>query len=132
MPHPSPRVFHIPRIARDEVDMHMRHSLSRCRANVDAHVESVGVKAFDEQAFQPVNHQPKGSFGVGGKGEVIGDVLLGNDQRMAGRDGVFIQNCVAGADSVSNSRSASGAQKGQFCGFGWRIWCFFTGGQGSN
>jgi len=48
MPHAASWILSIAAIARHEVDMHMWHSLSSSRANVDAHIEAIRVKTFDE------------------------------------------------------------------------------------
>ena len=81
MPHPAARILDVACVARNKMDMHMRHGLPCRRAHVDSHIEAIRVKALGKQAFQPVNHQPQGGFGVGGKFEVIGDMFLGDDQR---------------------------------------------------
>lgn len=46
--HAASWILRITAVARHQVDMHMWHSLSGSRANVDAQVEAVRVKAFNE------------------------------------------------------------------------------------
>ena len=95
-PHPAPGVCHVPGVAGDDVDVQVHHRLLGGGADVVA----VGVEAFVEEDFcLPDEGEEGGEFRV----EEVRDVAVGDEEEVAGADGVPV---IAGvAEVVLRGRS---------------------------
>lgn len=94
MSHTAGGVFDISGVAWNDVNVNMGDRLPGGQADVEPHIEAIWMKALSQEHFYAVGYQPAGGFGVGGKVKVVSNVLFGNDQRVAGRDGKFVKNGV--------------------------------------
>jgi hypothetical protein len=114
-PHPAPRVFRIARVARDQVDVQVRHGLAGCGAVVDADVVALGLVAARQAGAGFVQQGQQAGALLGGEVEEAAHVPARDDERVPGRHGVGVAHDqargVAGGDAL-------GAQVAEGAGLG--------------
>ena len=69
----------------------MRNCLTCGGMDVDANVEAIGLKLFNEHRFEVVDHEPAGGLLFETQFKIIGAMSFGNDQRMAPADGKLVE-----------------------------------------
>ncbi len=92
MPDPAPRIFHVPRVTRNQVTVKVGHRLAGYFAAVHADVIAGGLVLLLHQLLGLGQHQRQVPLLVEGEGEVIRPHLVGDDQRVTRRNGVQIPN----------------------------------------
>ena len=115
-PHPAPRVLHIARVARDQVDVQVRHGLAGGRAVVDADVPGRGLVAARQAVAGFVQQRQQGGAFVGRDLEKAAHMPARDDERVPGRDGVRVAHDQAQRVAAGD---ALGRQMAE--GAGWRL-----------
>ena len=93
---PSDAAFgigHVALVARDDMHVAMEYGLPGGFAHVDAHVKAVGVKTLVNLLPDILQHDVHGLALMVRKIKVGGDVPLGDDKRMTGRNRIAIVEC---------------------------------------
>ena len=87
VPHTAGRVFHVAAVSRDDVEMKMKHGLSRCFIDIDTDVETVRLVPGEDLFSCHVDGGDKLGFFLIRGVEPGGDVAFGNEKGVAGIDG---------------------------------------------
>ena len=115
-PHPAPRVFRIARVARDQVDVQVRHRLAGRGAVVDADVVALGLVAALKAGAGFVQQGQQAGALLGREVKEAAHMPARDDERVPGRHGVGIAHDQARGVAAGD---ALGAQVAEGAGLGW-------------
>lgn len=102
-------IGHVALVTWDDVHVAMEDGLPGGFAHVDAHVKAVGVETLVNLLPDILQHDIHSLTLMVGQVEVGGDVSLGDDESMTGRDGIAIVEGHAGSRLADDFHSAGQA-----------------------
>ena len=108
-PNATFRVRHIAYITRNDVHVTVKNALARGLADVDTHVVTVRMETLINFLLHILQHDVHGLALMVRQIKVGGDVPLGDDKRMTGRDGIAIVEGHAGSRLADDFHSAGQA-----------------------
>ena len=108
-PNATFRVRHIAYITRNDVHVTVKNALARGLADVDTHVVTVRMETLINFLLHILQHDVHGLALMVRQIKVGGDVPLGDDKRMTGRDGIAIVEGHAGSCLADDFHSAGQA-----------------------
>lgn len=108
-PNATFRVRHIAYITRNDEHVTVKNALARGLADVDTHVVTVRMETLINFLLHILQHDVHGLALMVRQIKVGGDVPLGDDKRMTGRDGIAIVEGHAGSRLADDFHSAGQA-----------------------